>query len=105
MKKVIFCIALALVSMMTAAVSFMVNDVATYKEWAAISRPRIMENFGHKDKKDRGPEDRRDDRKGPMKDDRKAPPPKDEKSHHDKHEAAKAPEATAPSGETPATGQ
>ncbi len=103
MKKVIFCIALALVSMMTAAVSFMVNDVATYKEWAAISRPRIMENFGHKDKKDRGPEDRRDDRKGPMKDDRKAPPPKEEKSHHDKEKKShEAPAAATPAGETQA---
>lgn len=73
MKKIIISIALAMVSMMTAAVSFMVNDVSAYKNWAQISRPQIMESFGHKDKKDRPP--MKDDRRGPM---------RDEKSHHDK---------------------
>ncbi len=72
MKKIVISIALALVAMMTAAVSFMVNDVATYKNWVQVCRPQIMEDFGKRDKKDRPP--MKDDRRGPM---------RDEKSHHD----------------------
>lgn len=72
MKKIVISIALALVAMMTAAVSFMVNDVATYKNWVQVCRPQIMEDFGKRDKKDRPP--MKDDRRGPM---------RDEKSRHD----------------------
>lgn len=72
MKKIVISIALALVAMMTAAVSFMVNDVTTYKNWVQVCRPQIMEDFGKRDKKDRPP--MKDDRRGPM---------RDEKSHRD----------------------
>ncbi len=89
MKKIVISIALAMVSMMTAAVSFMVNDVATYKNWVQVCRPQIMEDFGKRDKKDRPP--MMDDRRSPM---------RDEKSHHDKDDRPrkdmKAQEAPAP---------
>ncbi len=95
MKKIVISIALAMVAMMTAAVSFMVNDVATYKNWVQICRPQIMEDFGRKDKKDRPP----------MKDDHRLPP-RDEKSHHDKDnrprkemKSKEAPAAPAPEAE------
>lgn len=64
MKKIIFCIAFAIIAMITAAASFVVNDIAAYRSWATANQPKIMETFGHKDKKDK------DHRK-----DRHAPPP------------------------------
>lgn len=52
MKKIVVCIALAIISMMSAAASFLVNDAPAYRDWAQMNRPRIMETFG-KDKKDK----------------------------------------------------
>lgn len=52
MKKIVVCIALAIISMMSAAASFLVNDAPAYRDWAQINRPKIMETFG-KDKKDK----------------------------------------------------
>lgn len=52
MKKVVVCIALAIISMMSAAASFLVNDAPAYRDWAQMNRPKIMETFG-KDKKDK----------------------------------------------------
>lgn len=52
MKKIVVCIALAIVSMMSAAASFLVNDAPAYRDWAQMNRPKIMETFG-KDKKDK----------------------------------------------------
>lgn len=52
MKKIVVCIALAIISMMSAAASFLVNDAPAYRNWAQMNRPKIMETFG-KDKKDK----------------------------------------------------
>lgn len=52
MKKIVVCIALAIISMMSAAASFLVNDAPAYRDWAQMNRPKIMETFG-KDKKDK----------------------------------------------------
>lgn len=52
MKKIVVCIALAVISMMSAAASFLVNDAPAYRDWAQMNRPKIMETFG-KDKKDK----------------------------------------------------
>ena len=88
MKKVIISISLTVVSLMTAIVSFLANDVGTYKNWMQLCRPQIMESFGHKDKK--GP---------PVWEDRRGSV-KDEKAHHDKdekpHREMKGQDAPAP---------
>lgn len=52
MKKIVVCIALAIISMMSAAASFLVNDAPAYRNWAQVNRPKIMETFG-RDKKDK----------------------------------------------------
>ena len=52
MKKIVVCIALVIISMMSAAASFLVNDAPAYRDWAQMNRPKIMETFG-KDKKDK----------------------------------------------------
>ena len=52
MKKIIVCIALAIISMMSAAASFLVNDAPAYRSWAQVNRPKIMETFG-RDKKEK----------------------------------------------------
>ena len=52
MKKIVVCIALAIISMISAAASFLVNDAPAYRDWAQMNRPKIMETFG-KDKKDK----------------------------------------------------
>ena len=52
MKKIVVCIALAIISMMSAAASFLVNDAPTYKNWAQVNRPKIIETFG-RDKKEK----------------------------------------------------
>lgn len=46
MKKIVVCIALAIISMMSAAASFLVNDAPAYRNWAQVNRPKIMETFG-----------------------------------------------------------
>lgn len=43
MKKIVVCIALAIISMMSAAASFLVNDAPAYRNWAQVNRPKIME--------------------------------------------------------------
>lgn len=52
MKKIVVCIALAIISMMSAAASFLVNDAPAYRNWAQVNRPKIMETFG-RDKKEK----------------------------------------------------
>lgn len=52
MKKIVVCIALAVISMMSAAASFLVNDAPAYRNWAQMNRPKIMETFG-RDKKEK----------------------------------------------------
>ena len=52
MKKIVVCIALAVISMMSAAASFLVNDAPAYRNWAQVNRPKIMETFG-RDKKEK----------------------------------------------------
>lgn len=103
MKKIVVCIALAIISMMSAAASFLVNDAPAYRDWAQMNRPKIMETFG-KDKKDKL--DKRDkmpppaqrpgkeDKRGPMMD---QPGPKmDTRAHHQKdHDRTPAPDAPA----------
>lgn len=54
MKKIVVCIALAIISMMSAAASFLVNDAPAYRNWAQVNRPKIMETFG-RDKKEKCP--------------------------------------------------
>lgn len=58
MKKIVACIALTLVFIMSATASFLVNDLSAYRHWMMDNRPKIMENFGHdnKDKKGRMPQ-------------------------------------------------
>ena len=52
MKKIVVCIALAIISMMSAAASFLVNDAPAYRNWAQVNRPKIIETFG-RDKKEK----------------------------------------------------
>ena len=46
MKKIIVFIVLAILSMVTAAVSFVANDIGSYRHWIAENKPAIMENSG-----------------------------------------------------------
>ncbi len=100
MKKIVVCIALAIISMMSAAASFLVNDAPAYRDWAQMNRPKIMETFG-KDKKDKldkmpPPAQRpgKEDKRGPMMD---QPGPKmDTRAHHQKdHDRTPAQDAPA----------
>lgn len=50
MKKIVACIALTLVFIISATASFLVNDLSAYRHWMMNNRPKIMENFGHRDK-------------------------------------------------------
>lgn len=103
MKKIVVCIALAIISMMSAAASFLVNDAPAYRDWAQMNRPKIMETFG-KDKKDKP------DKPGkmpppvarPRKEEQRAPmmaqpdPKMDTRAHHqDDHDRAPAQDAPA----------
>ncbi len=97
MKKIIVCIALTLVCIMSATVSFLVNDISTYRAWMLDNRPQIMQNFGHKDKdKKMRPPQRENE--NPRKEDRRDDHGKD---HHDMKRPAPQ-EATAPQPPAPA---
>lgn len=99
MKKIVVCIALAIISMMSAAASFLVNDAPAYRDWAQMNRPKIMETFG-KDKKDKpdkrdkmpppAARPRKEEQRAPMKE---QPSPKmEDKDHHQSaHNRAGAP--------------
>ncbi len=96
MKKIVVCIALAIISMMSAAASFLVNDAPAYRDWAQMNRPKIMETFGH-DKKEKpgkipppAARPRKEEQRAPM---MKQPSPKmEDKDHHQSaHNRAGAP--------------
>ncbi len=88
MKKIVVCIALAVISMMSAAASFLVNDAPAYRNWAQVNRPKIMETFG-RDKKDKpgkmpppAARPRKEEPRAPM---MEQPSPKmDNRAHHQK---------------------
>lgn len=103
MKKIVVCIALAIISMMSAAASFLVNDAPAYRDWAQMNRPKIMETFG-KDKKDKP--DKRDKMPPPAarprKEEQRAPmmeqpsPKMDTRAHHqNEHDRTPAQDAPA----------
>lgn len=103
MKKIVVCIALAIISMMSAAASFLVNDAPAYRDWAQMNRPKIMETFG-KDKKDKL--DKRDKMPPPAarprKEEPRAPmmeqpsPKMDNRAHHqNEHDRTPAQDAPA----------
>lgn len=106
MKKIVVCIALAIISMMSAAASFLVNDAPAYRDWAQMNRPKIMETFG-KDKKDKL--DKRDKMPPPAarprKEEPRAPmmnpstPKMEDKDHHQSaHDKADPPAAPQEEG-------
>lgn len=72
MKKIVACIALTLLFILSAAVSFFVNDLSAYRHWMMDNRPKIMENFGHSTK----------DRKGPLPQAPKGDPHFKDNDHH-----------------------
>ena len=88
MKKIVVCIALAIISMMSAAASFLVNDAPAYRNWAQVNRPKIMETFG-RDKKEKpgkmpppAARPRKEEQRAPM---MEQPSPKmDNRAHHQK---------------------
>lgn len=97
MKKIVVCIALAIISMMSAAASFLVNDAPAYRDWAKLNRPKIMETFGH-DKKEKpgkmpppAARPRKEEQRAPM---MEQPSPKmEDKDHHQSaHNRAGAPQ-------------
>lgn len=100
MKKIVVCIALAIISMMSAAASFLVNDAPAYRDWAQMNRPKIMETFGH-DKKEKpgkmpppAARPRKEEQRAPM---MEQPSPKmDNRAHHqNEHDRTPAPGAPA----------
>lgn len=86
MKKIVVCIALAIISMMSAAASFLVNDAPAYRNWAQVNRPKIMETFG-RDKKEK-PGQMPQPAARPRKEEQRAPmmnpshPKMEDKDHH-----------------------
>lgn len=86
MKKIVVCIALAIISMMSAAASFLVNDAPAYRNWAQVNRPKIMETFG-RDKKEK-PGKMPPPAARPRKEEQRAPmmnpstPKMEDKDHH-----------------------
>ena len=106
MKKIVVCIALAIISMMSAAASFLVNDAPAYRSWAQMNRPKIMETFGRDKKEKPGkmppPADRPDkeDSHAPMREPRS--PKSDVRNHHqgeqDRASAKAAPATTQTKG-------
>lgn len=103
MKKIVVCIALAIISMMSAAASFLVNDAPAYRDWAQMNRPKIMETFG-KDKKDKldKPGKMPPPAARPRKEEQRAPmigpsnPKMEDKDHHQSaHDRAAAPAVPA----------
>lgn len=100
MKKIVVCIALAIISMMSAAASFLVNDAPAYRNWAQVNRPKIMETFG-RDKKEKpgkmpppAARPRKEEQRAPM---MEQPSPKmDNRAHHqNEHDRTPAPGAPA----------
>ena len=100
MKKIVVCIALAIISMMSAAASFLVNDAPAYRNWAQVNRPKIMETFG-RDKKDKpgkmpppAARPRKEEPRAPM---MEQPSPKmDNRAHHqNEHDRTPAQDAPA----------
>ena len=100
MKKIVVCIALAIISMMSAAASFLVNDAPAYRDWAQMNRPKIMETFGH-DKKEKpgkmpppAARPRKEEQRAPM---MEQPSPKmDNRAHHqNEHDRTPVPGAPA----------
>ena len=100
MKKIVVCIALAIISMMSAAASFLVNDAPAYRDWAQMNRPKIMETFGH-DKKEKpgkmpppAARPRKEKQRAPM---MEQPSPKmDNRAHHqNEHDRTPAQDAPA----------
>lgn len=96
MKKIIFCIAFAIIAMITAAASFVVNDIAAYRAWATTNQPKIMETFGHKDKKDK-------DRRPPAMRDSEKNKSKDKDHHNDRHAPPPPPAPTPAPNKAPET--
>lgn len=95
MKKIIVCVALSIISILCAVVSFVSNDIGSYRAWMMDSKPQIMQRFDkdhgpehkqdkhhddkhhddrHDDKHDKHDRHDRDDKRGPQ-DNRQAPPP------------------------------
>lgn len=98
MKKIVVCIALAIISMMSAAASFLVNDAPAYRNWAQVNRPKIMETFG-RDKKEK-PGKMPPPAARPRKEEHRAPmmnpstPKMEDKDHHQSaHDKADPPAA------------
>lgn len=100
MKKIVVCIALAIISMMSAAASFLVNDAPAYRNWAQVNRPKIMETFG-RDKKEKpgkmpppAVRPRKEEQRAPM---MEQPSPKmDNRAHHqNEHDRTPAQDAPA----------
>ena len=103
MKKIVVCIALAIISMMSAAASFLVNDAPAYRNWARLNRPKIMETFG-RDKKEK-PGKMPPPAARPRKEEQRAPmmnpsnPKMEDKDHHQSaHDRAAAPAAPQEEG-------
>lgn len=45
MKRIIFCIALSVISLAVAIGSFLTNDVASYKHWLRDNAPKAADSF------------------------------------------------------------
>ena len=103
MKKIVACIALAIISMMSAAASFLVNDAPAYRNWAQMNRPKIMETFG-RDKKEKpgkmpppAARPRKEEQRTPMMN--PSHPKMEDKDHHQSvHDKAGSPAAPQEEG-------
>lgn len=52
MKRIIVCIVIAVVSLVTAVTSFAINDYHRYRSWMREGNPQMMRPFGGKDWED-----------------------------------------------------
>ena len=93
MKRIIFCIALSVISLAIAIGSFLTNDVVSYKNWMKDNAPKAADSFDKHMR--RAPDEKRppmpEKKHGEHKAETKhAPlPPKGEAQHE--HPSAKAP--------------
>ncbi len=65
MKRIIVCIVIAVISLITAVTSFAINDYHRYRSWMRAGNSQMMRPFGGKDWEDHHREMMGDFRNGP----------------------------------------
>ncbi len=92
MKRIIFCIALSVISLAVAVGSFLTNDIASYKHWIRDNAPKAAESFDKHMR--RAPDETRSPAKKRIPDEKRVSeekrPPLPEKKHAERKDEHKA---------------